>query len=70
MTVMIDLPFTVKGFTICNDGCYTIFLNKNLNHEQNKESYLHEMRHIINGDFDKKECNANMIELIAHKQGG
>lgn len=65
-TVLCDMPTTVKAYTICKDGYFTVILNQNLTHEQNVESYLHELKHIQNGDFDKR-CNVNMIELFAHE---
>lgn len=64
-TIYCDLPATVKAFTVCKDGFYTIVLNQNLNHEQNMLSYAHEYAHIKNGDFEKK-CSADMLELFAH----
>lgn len=66
-TVLCDMPATVKAYTICKDGYFTVVLNQNLSHEQNMASYLHELKHIQNGDFEKK-CNVNMIELFSHKE--
>lgn len=62
----IDLPATVKSYVVNNqDQSYTIVLNSNLNYEQNMKSYLHEMEHISNGDYEKK-CSADWIEITAH----
>lgn len=65
-TIFIDMPNTVKGYTISDtEGYFTIVLNKNLNFEQNVMSYLHELKHIKNGDFERI-CSANLIEAHAH----
>ena len=60
-----DLPPRVKGFTVLKDGYYTIILNHNLTKEQNKLTYLHELHHIQNGDFEKIDIQD--IETLAHK---
>ena len=62
-----DLPPKVKGFTVLKEGYYTIVLNQNLTREQNKVTYLHEMGHIENRDFEK--TNIQDIESLAHKKG-
>ena len=63
---MINLPTTIKAYVVSNaDQSYTIVLNSNLNHEQNLKSYMHEMKHIKNGDYDKK-CSVDLIEINAH----
>lgn len=64
-TIMLDLPNTIGGYTVLHDGFYTIVLNKNHSHEKNVESYLHELSHIQNKDFEKK-CSADLIEIYAH----
>ena len=66
-TIYCDLPNTIGGFTVATaDGFFTIVLNQNLSHERNIESYNHEMKHIVNGGFDKK-CSAGLLEIMAHK---
>lgn len=67
-TVLYDLPQGIKGYTLHKDGFYTIVLNSKLSHEQNKKTYLHEMFHIENGDFDNTN-SVGLIELYAHKEG-
>ena len=64
-TLMCDLPNTIGGFTIASDGFFTIVLNKNLSHDRNVQTYIHEMKHIHNGDFDKKS-SASLIEIMTH----
>lgn len=61
----LDLPTRVKAVSTKNeDDSYTVILNSKLNHEQNLESYKHEIRHIKNNDHDKQDVN--MIELLNH----
>ncbi|WAX05247.1 hypothetical protein AC844P1_00036 [Anaerostipes phage AC844P1] len=63
--VIRDNPFGVRGSVNKNeDGSYTIFINAHLNTEQQHEVYEHEVRHILNGDFDKYNCDK--IECAAH----
>jgi len=63
---MVELPNTVKAYVVANaDSTYTIVLNSRLSHEQNVLSYLHELDHIRNGDYDKK-LSADLIELYGH----
>lgn len=59
-----DLGKIAGCVTHNEDDSYTIFLNARLNREQQLESYRHELHHILNGDFYKKDVNA--IESIAH----
>lgn len=63
-TIYLDMPATVYGYTILQDGCYTIVLNSRLSHERNLETYLHELSHIKNGDYEAG--SADIIELFAH----
>ena len=65
--VYADLPTTVKAFTVLSDGYYTIVLNQNLTREQNKTSYLHELFHITNNDYEKLDIQS--IEANAHRKG-
>lgn len=68
LTIFKDLPTQIKALTIKNrDGGYTIILNSRLNYEQNRKSYLHELKHICNGDCDKC-CDIDTIELKAHRR--
>jgi len=56
----------VKGSVSHNkDDSYTIFIDANLSCEEQREVYRHEMRHILNCDFEK--CNADNIEFEAHE---
>ena len=64
---MADLPCSIGAFVVANnDMTYTIVLNSRLSHEKNIASYWHEIAHIRRGDYDKK-CQADVIEITAHK---
>lgn len=67
-TVMSNLPSTIGGFTIVADDYFTIVLNQNLSFERNMQTYNHELKHISNGDFDKK-TSVGLIEIVAHEKG-
>lgn len=63
--VYLDMPATVKAYTLFNDDYYTIVLNQNLSREQNLISYYHELDHIYGNDFDKT-IPVSLIEYIRH----
>lgn len=65
---MSNLSLTIGGFTIVTDDYFTIALNRNLSFERNMQTYNHELKHISNGDFDKK-TSVGLIEIIAHEKG-
>lgn len=49
----VDFPVCSCGGAILlnEDGTYTILLNSRLSRQQNKDSLIHELNHIKNGDF-------------------
>lgn len=50
-TRVMNLPTSVGGFCYHDDdGNYYVILNARMTRERNGESYLHELRHIENGD--------------------
>lgn len=61
---LVDLPPRVRGFVTNKDGEPVIVLNARLTREQNRKTYLHELKHIKNGDFEKE--NVDQIEREAH----
>lgn len=64
--LMKDLPSRLRAVTTPNaDGTYTMFVNSRLNLEQQQLGYIHELEHILKGDYDKKDSNT--IELEGHK---
>ena len=62
---LLDLPITVRGFTVLKDDWYTIIINANLSESMRQEKYEEEMKHIKRGDFQKR-CSADTIEIYAH----
>ena len=70
ITYLYDLPLKCRGFILRDP--YTdeeaIILNFRLTNEANKETYIHELRHKLNGDLDSKE-DVNIIENRAHRNG-
>lgn len=66
-TLLLDLPGSIRAYTVTNtDLSYTIVINARLNRERQIEAYRHELKHIENGDYDRK-CSADIIECFAHK---
>ena len=64
--ILRDMPTTVKAVTVKNeDDTYTILVNSKLNYEQQQESFIHEIMHIINCDFEKDE-DISILEHNAH----
>lgn len=46
------------------DDSYTIFINPKLSYEQQRKVFEHELRHIIEKDFEK--FDVQHIEALAH----
>lgn len=63
--ILIDMPIGYRAYTMPKDGFYTIYLNSRYCREQNQISLQHELRHIHNGDYDKK-MSADLIEIYTH----
>lgn len=65
-TVIIDFPTTkVKGCVTKNeDDSYTIFLNAGLDYFSMQKTFKHELRHILNEDFEKYDVDK--IEQNSH----
>jgi hypothetical protein len=66
MVRLVEMPGSIKAYTVRKDGYHTILINSILTREQQLKEYDHEYKHIINGDFDKT-CSVDMIEIYAHK---
>lgn len=65
-TVFLNLPTTIKGYVKANmDNSYTIVLNSRLSAKCNLDTYIHELSHILNGDYDTGD-NADAIESLRH----
>lgn len=59
--------FPVKACCTRNeDGSHSIFINAMLSHEGRIRAYNHELKHILNNDFDKD--NIQEIEHDAHRR--
>ena len=49
---LVNLPWGVHGCVSPNDdGTFNVYLNARETREGNREAYLHEVGHIIRGDF-------------------
>lgn len=69
-TYLVNMPSGIWGH--CNpnpDGSYTIFINSRLSYETQRKVYLHEIYHIVNGDFDRPDSDVDKIEYRAHMEG-
>lgn len=69
--IYVDLPPTVKGMIVkifdydYGEDCYTIVINSRLNLEQQQETFLHELKHLQEGDFEAV-CSVNLLEFERH----
>lgn len=57
--------------TANDDGSYSIFINARISYENRIQAYQHELRHILNHDFDTNDINnatVNEIELSTHDE--
>lgn len=63
-----NMPEGIGGMvTLDNDGEYMIMINADASTDNQAKSFLHEMLHIWNHDFDRGG-NVNEIECRTHKQ--
>jgi hypothetical protein len=61
--VLLNLPTDMRGFLVANaDGSNTVVLNARYSWEQNRLTYLHELRHIQGGDLYADEDADNLEE--------
>lgn len=62
-----NLPTSIASFVVTNsDATFTIILNSRLCRERLVLAYEHELKHIQNGDYDRK-CGVDLVEVYAHK---
>lgn len=61
-TFLRPLPGSIKAFVTKHDDVYTIVINENLSEDARLRAYLHEIRHIENGDLEGARC-LDQIEL-------
>ena len=67
--VYADLPPHIKGMLVRmfdEEDYYTIVINSNLNIEQQREAYEHEVRHYRARDFEQTDKSVDEIECIRH----
>ena len=64
-TILLDLPPSVKGFTTETEDENIIVLNSRLSYEQNKETYIHELKHISYQDL-RRICDVGLLEAERH----
>ena len=64
---VIDLPHDIHGLTtIADDGSYIILLNARDSRERNRQSYLHELKHIEHEDLYCAE-SSDTLEYDRHQ---
>ena len=65
---LVPLPGKVKECVTQNaDGSYSVFIRSDLSKMEQREVYLHALRHIHNGDFEDRDCkNVQELERNAH----
>lgn len=64
-----NLPPRIKGMlvkTFDEEECYTVVINVNLNIEQQRAAYEHELRHMRARDFDEVDKSVDEIEYVRH----
>ena len=62
---LLDFSAPGKEMVLQNeDGSYTVLINAKLSQDGQIEAYQHDLKHIDNGDFEKKDVQT--IELQAH----
>lgn len=64
-----DLPPRIKGMlvkTFDEEDYYTVVLNVNLNAEQQRAAYEHEVKHMKARDFDETDKSVDEIEYVRH----
>ena len=66
----IDFKNSIPATSTANeDGTYSIFINSRLSHNQQADAYIHELKHILQLDFESRDRNIDTIEYYAHKLG-
>ena len=64
--VLMNLPTDMRGLLVANaDGSNTVVLNARYSWEQNRLTYLHELKQIDCNDF-YADASANAIESDRH----
>lgn len=64
--IYVDMPTTLKAYTMYDGlGFYTVYINSRLSVEQNVKSFIHEVFHIKNGDYELTN-DVQIIENVSH----
>lgn len=64
-----NLPPRIKGMlvkTFDEEDYYTVVININLNIEQQRAAYEHEVKHLKAKDFDQVDSSVDEIEYVRH----
>ncbi len=64
-----NLPPRIKGMlvkTFDEEDYYTVVININLNIEQQRAAYVHEIKHLKAKDFDQIDKSVDEIEYVRH----
>lgn len=62
---LLSLPPSTRGVTVPDqDGNYNIYINQNLTYEMQLTTYLHELEHIKNNDFQSDKPVAQIESKI------
>lgn len=65
-TYYMNMPTSIRSFVVSHgNATYTIMINSRICHEQQLSAYQHELKHILNGDYNKYD-SVDQIELTAH----
>lgn len=64
--IAMPLPGSIRAFTVQKDGFYTVIMRDDLSSDARLEAYRHELKHILNGDFDSQNT-ADLMEVFAHQ---
>lgn len=68
--IYMNLPRGSHGAsTVNDDGSFTVFLDPRDSNDMQRHGFVHEIRHIVRGDFDNiYDKNVGDIETNAHKK--
>ena len=56
------MPESIHGLSAKDGDQFIILLNENDQQKRQEETFLHEMKHIYNGDHDRKGVDVNDLE--------
>ena len=64
-----NMPLDIRGFVFCDPETddKVCILNAKLTYEANKKTAIHELKHLVNNDFENEE-NVDEIEFKRHRE--